>query len=798
MVKNYALIIGINNYQRLHSLRYAERDAELMREFLSKEAGFNRVFYFSDNSPEIIASDGSHQSTQPTYANLRSFLHDFFESPMMDVGDNFWFFFSGHGTRYAAQDYLMPSDANPRAIEATAIPICYVAERLRRCGADNVIVFLDACRDEGTKDISFGYECYQGMITIASCSPTEKSYEIEEIGHSSFTYALLEGLRIQGEGNCATVKRLSEYLRYRVPEVNLQYRRPRQTPYIIAEPVTKYNLILLLGEATLRDIAALKNEALTAEVEGQLELARQFWIRINIAAAGSDMDAIAAFSRIFSKINSVEQLPPVQNTSKSESGLRERQSSILRNRISRDDYKEISAFSPKKPGFRTDALIDQYEDKFIEAANDWDLERLYADLKEAKQKQPGTKNKKRLTSIEKLCLRGLLCGYSPEKIASVCHREHGGLRVELSKGLYRHVKVLTSQENKKLNDWRQIATWLEEAGYKEKPFPQPSDYYVERPPSESLCYETIVQPSALIRIKAPQKMGKTRLMNRIFDFTKVQAYQIVPLNLLMFDESLLTNLDKFLRSFCVNIAHQLHLPNQLDDYWDEMLGAGGSCTDYFEQYILPSIHQALVLGLDNVDHLFSYEEVAPSFFRLLRSWHEAGNRGEIWEKLRLVVAYSTREYVTLNINESPFNVGRVINLPEFDSNQLQDLAQRYGLDWDKTKINQLEDMVGGHPYLAEQAFDYSRNHPNTELAEVLRTAPTDEGLYQQHLRELWLKLQQNPALVAAMKEIVDTNKPVRVEDNQGFKLESLGLVRRLGNDVEPRCNLYRLYFREHL
>ncbi|NER95807.1 MAG: hypothetical protein F6J86_18530 [Symploca sp. SIO1B1] len=432
--------------------------------------------------------------------------------------------------------------------------------------------------------------------------------------------------------------------------------------------------------------------------------------------------------------------------------------------------------------------MDEYEDKFPEAANNWDLERLYKDLEQAKQDL--------ITNLEKACLRGLLCGYSSREIAPVCYRTYGSLRVELSNGLYRYIKTLTGRE--RLNDWREIAKWLEEAGYKGKPVSLASDYYVERPPSESICYETIVQPSALIRIKAPKKMGKTCLMNRVFNFAKVQGYQTLLLDLSIFDKSELTNIDKFLLLFCANVANQLDLPHQPGDYWDEMLGAGGSCTDYFEQYILPSVDQALVLSLDNVDHLFSYEEVAPSFFRLLRSWHEAGNRGEIWEKLRLVVAYSTKEYVTLNINESPFNVGRVIDLPEFDSKQLQDLAQRHGLDWDETKIQQLKDMIGGHPYLAEQALDYSRNHPNTALTELLRTAPTDEGLYQQHLRELWLKLQQNSDLAAAMKKIVDTSKPMRVDDNQAFQLESLGLVRRRGNDVETRCNLYCLYFREHL
>lgn len=49
------------------------------------------------------------------------------------------------------------------------------------------------------------------------------------------------------------------------------------------------------------------------------------------------------------------------------------------------------------------------DEQFNYAALQWDLEALYTDLASAKGK--------RLTPMEKLHLRGLLCGYSPAEIA---------------------------------------------------------------------------------------------------------------------------------------------------------------------------------------------------------------------------------------------------------------------------------------------------------------------------------------------------------------------------------------------
>ncbi|MEH2124725.1 MAG: SUMF1/EgtB/PvdO family nonheme iron enzyme [Nostoc sp.] len=297
MAKNWAIAIGINQYDYLQPLNYAKRDALLMQEFLGNEAGFERIFFFSDDSPELAG-----KSTRPTRTNLLRVLRQLFENPFMGAGDNFWFFFSGHGIRYADRDYLMPCDGDPEDIENTAIAINFVTERLRRCGADNVVLILDACRNEGKKTgEGIGRQTaeearQQGVISIFSCIPQEYSYEIEALQQGAFTTALLEGLGIQGK--CATVERLDQYLKFRVPELVRQHKNTRQTPYLIAEPVNKSHLILVPRYASLADIATLKNDAYQAEVNRNLDLAEQLWIRVLAAASGQDMDAVRSLQRI--------------------------------------------------------------------------------------------------------------------------------------------------------------------------------------------------------------------------------------------------------------------------------------------------------------------------------------------------------------------------------------------------------------------------------------------------------------------------------------------------------------------
>jgi formylglycine-generating enzyme required for sulfatase activity len=298
MGKNWAIAIGINNYDNLQPLHYARRDAEALRDFCLQDVGFEKVYYFSDDSPPIGTDSGPALRSQPTFGTLSRFLRVRFEQPFLHPGDNFWFFFAGHGKRHRDRDYLMPLDVDPGNIEGTAIPINYVTERLRRCGADNVIMLLDACRTEGDRDgEGIGIETQQGVVTLFACSPSERSYEIDELKQGAFTYALLQGLRIQGEGNCATVERLYQHLRYQVPELNRRYQKPKQTPYTVAEPATKLHLILLPKQATLADVTILKNDALEAEAEQDWELAEHLWTRVLIVSQG-DQQAIKAIKRV--------------------------------------------------------------------------------------------------------------------------------------------------------------------------------------------------------------------------------------------------------------------------------------------------------------------------------------------------------------------------------------------------------------------------------------------------------------------------------------------------------------------
>jgi DNA-binding Xre family transcriptional regulator len=323
--------------------------------------------------------------------------------------------------------------------------------------------------------------------------------------------------------------------------------------------------------------------------------------------------------------------------------------------------------------------------------------------------------------------------------------------------------------------------------------------YVERPPIESLCYQTLCQPGSLLRIKAPGLMGKTSLMAKVLPQLARQGYRTVSLNLHYAETEDFTNLDKFLKWFCVSVGQSLRMPNQLADYWDERFSTSKmNCTAYFEEYLLAKADSPLILCLDEVERIFSYREVASDFLGLLRAWHEQAKIRNIWKRLRLVVIHSTEVYVPLKLNESPFNVGLPIELPEFTPEQVQNLAQQQGLSWDFAQVKQLMEMVGGHPELVQQALSYLKITQSVTLEQVLQDAATEAGIYGNYLRRYWGVVQQHSELAEALKKVVKATTSVRLEPMQAYKLHRMGLVHLAGNEVTIGCNLYRQYFCDRL
>jgi DNA-binding CsgD family transcriptional regulator len=324
-------------------------------------------------------------------------------------------------------------------------------------------------------------------------------------------------------------------------------------------------------------------------------------------------------------------------------------------------------------------------------------------------------------------------------------------------------------------------------------------YYVERD-CESQCYDKILEDGALIRIKAPQKMGKTLLVDRILDRALQADYKTALLSFEEADSEVLGDYRKLLQWLCVTLGDLLELDNKLVEHWDDTLGGiNPNITKYLERYLFKDFAQPLVLVLEKVDLVFEQASFNIDFCRLLGSWNRkaknSDRRGAIWKKIRLIIVHATEVYSSLDINSSPLaGVGLTVGLPDFTVEEVGKLARQYRYNsLTDIEIQQLARMFGGNPYLLQTAFAYIQT-PQSSLTKLLEISPTEQSPFINHLRELLGKLKLCPELAAVYREVVNQNQSTMLETHQIFKLESMGLVRVENNDCFPRCDLYRQYF----
>lgn len=328
-----------------------------------------------------------------------------------------------------------------------------------------------------------------------------------------------------------------------------------------------------------------------------------------------------------------------------------------------------------------------------------------------------------------------------------------------------------------------------------------SPFYIYRPPAEKLLIKEMIQPGALIRIRAPRQFGKTSLIARGLSQVEEQGFRNAVVSLQLADSSVFESLNQFLQWLCVMVTRRLGLPNRLEEFWNPIFGSSYSCSDYFESYLLPAAESPLLLVLDEVNVVFNYPKIAADFFGMLRAWYErsrhSADDSDLWQKLRLVIIYSTDVFLPLNIHQSPFNVGLLITLPTFSQEQVQELALRYGLTTPETDAIELVRLLGGNPYLTQLAlFHLSQQH--VTLDQFLTTVTTPESIFESHLRhQLWY-LEQHPELKEAMRQVVFHLEGYELHPTLAFKLQGVGLIRFQNQLAFSSCALYQTYFAQVL
>ena len=321
-----------------------------------------------------------------------------------------------------------------------------------------------------------------------------------------------------------------------------------------------------------------------------------------------------------------------------------------------------------------------------------------------------------------------------------------------------------------------------------------SEFYVERP-CDTVAVETIQQQGVTITIKGPRQMGKSSLLIRTIQAAQTAGKEVVFLDFQLFGKDALTDAELFFRQFCTWLTDELDLEDKVDEYWQRPVSNSQRCTRYVGRHVLKALGNPLVLAMDEVESIFDCE-FRTDFFAMLRSWHNQRATNLTWKKLSLALVTSTEPYQLIaDLNQSPFNVGQVLELTDFSEDQVTHLNQLHGNPMSVAEQGQLMALLNGHPYLVRRAL-YLVASGRTTVNDLLATAANERGPFGDHLRYHLFRMYDKAELVQGLLRVI--HKQSCPDERVFFRLRGAGLVRRQEKTVVPRCQLYATYFQEHL
>ncbi len=277
--QTFALVMGISKYKHVRPLTYADKDAEMFRDFLKSPAGGKLS---GDNIYTLLNEDA-------TLANFYTKGFQWLKVKKLQKGDRLFIYLAGHGDAIDEdQFFYLAYDCNPAGdknnyLVGGAIQLFNLKLKIAKETAKGVEVFfiMDACRSnelpggaEGQGFLNAAVsEKRAGEIIMLATGAGQESLEDASIGsgHGLFTYYLIDGLTGAADSlgtldNQITLDEIQKYVEKNVPSIAQQRFKRKQDPFFCCSDLSG-KVISIVDTVYLRkwiDIKKLQSKAGTS------------------------------------------------------------------------------------------------------------------------------------------------------------------------------------------------------------------------------------------------------------------------------------------------------------------------------------------------------------------------------------------------------------------------------------------------------------------------------------------------------------------------------------------------------
>ena len=328
--------------------------------------------------------------------------------------------------------------------------------------------------------------------------------------------------------------------------------------------------------------------------------------------------------------------------------------------------------------------------------------------------------------------------------------------------------------------------------------PLDSKFYIVRPTDQEF-YAAVARNDSIVLLKGARQMGKTSLMARGLQQARKAGARVVLTDFQKLNSVHLQSADSLFLCLAQAIAEQLDLDVDPGESWNARRGPSMNFERFLRRQILSQVNGHLVWGMDEVDRLFACD-FGSEVFGLFRSWHNERSLDPSgpWKNLSLAIAYASEAHLFItDVNQSPFNVGTRLVLTDFTLDQVRELNRRYGFPLsNEGELERFYTLLSGQPFLTQRGL-HQMTERGLSFLEFTTGAARDEGPYGDHLRRIFVSLNQDPALCEVVRSVIGGKHSSSTESF--YRLRSSGIVAgECARDMKLRCQLYEQYLSRHL
>ncbi|MBP0016190.1 MAG: AAA-like domain-containing protein, partial [Cyanobacteria bacterium SBLK] len=318
----------------------------------------------------------------------------------------------------------------------------------------------------------------------------------------------------------------------------------------------------------------------------------------------------------------------------------------------------------------------------------------------------------------------------------------------------------------------------------------------------------------------PRQMGKSSLMVRMINHLQHEGVACAPIDLTRIGSENITP-NQWYKGLAYQLLRRFDLRKKINlkNWWQEREDRSPvqRLGEFIEDVLLVEVEtpvQQLVIFIDEIDSVLELNFPVNDFFALIRSCYNQRSFNPEYRRLTFALfGVTTPSHLMTNIQTTPFNIGRAIQLKGFKEHEAQPLLQGLTekVSNPQTILKEVLAWTNGQPFLTQKlcklvrmtASSIPANDEAVWIENLVRTnilenwESQDEPEHLRTIRDRLLKNPQSPQMLALYRQVCDRDTVFASDSPEEKELLLSGLVVKQQGRLRVNNRIYESIFDRH-